>query len=114
MPYLKVKTNQPIDDAKGKQLLERASAKVADALNKPERYVMVDFSVNPRMLFSGTTDPCAYVELKSIGLPESQTRDLSQTICTLVGTELGIPADRIYIEFMDVPRKFWGWNGSTF
>ena len=114
MPYLKVKTNQPIDDATSKQLLERASARVADALNKPERYVMVDLSVNPQMLFSGTTAPCAYVELKSIGLPESQTRDLSQSICALVGTELDIPADRIYIEFMDVPRKFWGWNGSTF
>ncbi|MGH8477539.1 MAG: phenylpyruvate tautomerase MIF-related protein [Methylococcales bacterium] len=114
MPYLKIKTNQPIYADAGQQLLELASARIADALSKPERYVMVDVSVNPTMLFSGTPDPCAYVELKSIGLPVSQTRDLSQIICTLLGTELGIAPDRIYIEFTDVPRKFWGWNGSTF
>ncbi len=114
MPYLKIKTNRPIDAAAGKQFLEQASARVADSLSKPERYVMVDVSVNPAMLFSGTPDPCAYVELKSIGLPESQTRDLARMICALLETGLGIAADRIYIEFMDVPRKFWGWNGSTF
>ncbi|MGH8476523.1 MAG: phenylpyruvate tautomerase MIF-related protein [Methylococcales bacterium] len=114
MPYLQIKTNQPIDARTGQQLLERASARVAQALGKPERYVMVEVSHNPTMLFSGTAEPCAYVELKSIGLPDSQTRELSHIICSLLGTELGIAADRIYIEFMDVPRKFWGWNGSTF
>ncbi|MCI0653269.1 MAG: phenylpyruvate tautomerase MIF-related protein [Methylococcaceae bacterium] len=114
MPYLKIKTNHPLDAAQAEQLLERASARIADALSKPERYVMVDYSVNPQLLFSGTPAPCAYVELKSIGLPASQTRDLSEKICALLGTELGIAADRIYIEFTDVPRKFWGWNGSTF
>ncbi|MGR9107040.1 MAG: phenylpyruvate tautomerase MIF-related protein [Gammaproteobacteria bacterium] len=114
MPYLNIKTNQTIDEASGHRLLTTASAQVADALNKPERYVMVELSMNPQMLFAGTSNPCAYVELKSIGLPESQTRELSQLICTLVGKELAIAADRIYIEFTDVPRKFWGWNGSTF
>ena len=114
MPYLKVKTNRPVDEDAGRRLIERASTRIAEALNKPERYVMVDLSINPQILFSGTRDPCAYVELKSIGLPDSQTRDLSQTICDLLENELGIPAERVYIEFMDVPRKFWGWNGSTF
>jgi phenylpyruvate tautomerase PptA (4-oxalocrotonate tautomerase family) len=114
MPYLKINTNQPLEDPAAGQLLEEASAAIADALSKPERYVMVDLSNNPHMLFSGTKAPCAYVELKSIGLPESQTRELSQKICTLLGKALGIPADRVYIEFTDVPRKFWGWNSSTF
>lgn len=114
MPYLQIKTNQPVDAAPGRQLLEKASVLIAEALSKPERYVMVDLSVNPRMLFSGSSEACAYVELKSIGLPDSQTRELSEKICTLLGAELGIAADRIYIEFMDVRRKFWGWNKSTF
>ncbi len=114
MPYLKIKTNQPIDEIAVKHILEQASSRIADALSKPERYVMADLSINRHMIFSGTPAPCAYVELKSIGLAETQTRELSQTICTLIETELGIARDRIYIEFMAVPRKFWGWNGSTF
>lgn len=114
MPYLKIQINQVIDATTGKQLLEKASAQVAEALGKPERYVMVDVTVNPSMIFAGSSETCAYVELKSIGLAESQTRDLSQTICALLNIDLGIEADRIYIEFIDIPRKFWGWNNSTF
>jgi phenylpyruvate tautomerase len=114
MPYVKIKTNRIIDETTGNQLIERTSAAVAKALSKPERYVMVDLSLNPCMLFSGTRNACAYVELKSIGLSESHTRDLSHAVCTLLGAELEIAPDRIYIEFMDVPRKFWGWNNSTF
>jgi phenylpyruvate tautomerase len=114
MPYLKIKTNRPVDEIASKQLLERTSSRIADALSKPQRYVMAELSISRHMVFSGTSAPCAYVELKSIGLAESQTRELAQTICTLIETELDIPPDRVYIEFMDVPRKFWGWNGSTF
>jgi len=28
--------------------------------------------------------------------------------------KLGIPIDRIYISFEDVPASMWGWNGRTF
>ena len=114
MPYLKIQTNQVVDEAAGKQLLAKASAQVAEALGKPERYVMVDLAVNPSMIFGGSSETCAYVELKSIGLAESLTHDLSQMICSLLNTDLGIETERIYIEFINIPRKFWGWNNSTF
>ncbi len=32
----------------------------------------------------------------------------------LIEQHLGIPADRIYIGFEDVPGRLWGWNGGTF
>jgi len=31
-----------------------------------------------------------------------------------MNSELGLPADRVYIEFADAPRSMWGWNGGTF
>ncbi len=114
MPLLKIQTNKVIDETLRKNLIEDASACVAGLLGKPERYVMVSLEHNPGMLFGGSDEPLAYLELKSIGLPESQTRELSSSLCSLLNKALDLPADRIYIEFADAPRHMWGWNGGTF
>lgn len=114
MPLLKIQTNKAVDTATAKTLVGDASAAVADLLGKPERYVMVSLEHNPAMLFGGSDDPLAYLELKSIGLPESRTADLSRNLAELLNEALDLPADRIYIEFADAPRNMWGWNGSTF
>ena len=114
MPYLKILTNQdlPLDDAR--HLAKKASALVASQLGKPESYVMTSVENNPAMTFAGTDEPLAYLELKSIGLPDSITADTSRALCELVSTETAIDSARIYIEFSDAARKMWGWNGGTF
>ncbi len=66
------------------------------------------------MLFGGNDAALAYLELKSIGLPERKTRELSEALCTLLEEEVGIARDRIYIEFSNAERHLWGWNGTTF
>lgn len=114
MPLLKIQTNKAVDDSTAKALISDASAVVADLLGKPERYVMVSFEHNPAMLFGGSNEPLAYLELKSIGLPELQTADLSRSLSDLLNKMLGLPADRIYIEFANAPRNMWGWNSGTF
>lgn len=114
MPLLRIQTNHSIDPATQKTLAGKASQAVAELLGKPERYVMVSIEHNPAMLFGGSDEPLAYLELKSIGLPESQTTDLSRSLCDLLNEALDLPADRIYIEFADAPRNMWGWNGGTF
>ncbi|MCK5919804.1 MAG: hypothetical protein KAG66_02615, partial [Methylococcales bacterium] len=40
--------------------------------------------------------------------------EYSRALCELVENELGIPADRIYIEFSNPERHMWGWNEGTF
>ncbi len=112
MPYLRIQTNQPCADAG--QLMRRASAVVAEALGKPERYVMVALEPPVPMLFAGEDAPAAYLELKSIGLPEARTGELSAVLCELVGDTLGVPRDRVYIEFSAAPRHMWGFDGGTF
>jgi phenylpyruvate tautomerase len=114
MPYLVVKTNVDISDADKQTLLTDLSAVAAEELGKPERYVMVAIEDNASMLFAGSDAPLAYLEMKSIGLPEDITGDLSKALCNLVHRQLHIDKDRIYIEFADAPRKMWGWNGGTF
>jgi len=114
MPFLKIQTNTSLPEDTARDLAGRASALVAAQLGKPERYVMVSVETNPVMQFAGSTDPLAYLELKSIGLPESSTGDASRALCELVSVATGIEPERIYIEFSDAPRKMWGWNSSTF
>ncbi len=114
MPMLKIQTNQPLTAQQRQALVSKASQTVAALLGKPERYVMVSLEQNPDMLFGGNDEPLAYLELKSIGLPENQTPQLSGELARLLHEELGLAADRIYIEFADAPRAMWGWNGSTF
>ena len=114
MPYLRIQTNLQIDQTRIGATLSRASALVAKELNKPETYVMVTFAPTQPMVFAGDDQPCAYLELKSIGLPESKTKNLSASLCHLMQTELGVSVDRVYIEFSDAPRAMWGWNNDTF
>lgn len=114
MPYLKINTNQELAEEMKAGLLQKASALVAKQLGKPESYVMVEVNTGLAMLFAGEATPLAYLELKSIGLPEDRTAAFSAALCQLLQDNLGIPANRIYIEFASAPRKLWGWNSDTF
>lgn len=114
MPYLRIQTNVSIDNILEKTLLSKASQLTAEILGKPEKYVVVSLEHNPAMLFSGTSDPLAYLELKSIGLPGNATGGFSQSLCEFLHQELSIEKDRIYIEFSNAERNMWGWNGATF
>lgn len=114
MPMLKIQTNSPVAAEDKMALATLASGIVAEILGKPERYVMVSIEENPSMLFGGSDVPLAYLELKSIGLPESQTSEFSARLANLLEEQLGLPSDRVYIEFSDAPRSMWGWNGGTF
>jgi phenylpyruvate tautomerase PptA (4-oxalocrotonate tautomerase family) len=55
------------------------------------------------------------VEVKSIGsMSPAQTKAMSQDFCQVINEKLGVPANRIYIEFADAKGAMWGWNSSTF
>lgn len=112
MPLLRITTNIPCQDHPA--LLQQASQAVAEMLGKPERYVMVELHDQVSMSFAGTSEPLAYLELKSIGLPEDRTAEFSAQLCTLMHQTLGLAADRVYIEFANAGRHLWGWDGGTF
>ena len=114
MPLLKLETTVALNQDKLQPLLSSLSRIVAQAIGKPEQYVMV--SVSPAaMLMSGKTGEAAFVDLCSIGgLSASVNKDLSKRICALLQESVGIPSDRVYLNFTDVGAQNWGWNGSTF
>ena len=111
MPLIKVKTNiaaVQVPDI----LLKKLSAALATATGKPESYVMTLLDSGVPMTFAGSEEPCAYVEIKSIGSLTPPA--MSDQFCELIKSSLGIPKDRIYIGFDDVNASDWGWNGRTF
>ncbi len=114
MPLIQLTTNKPLDDTDCDALLATLSTTAAEMLGKPKQYVMVNLTTNRNMLFAGSTEPLAYIELKSLGLPEEDTKRLSALLTGIVSDRLGVPAARTYIEFSSPPRHMWGWNGATF
>lgn len=112
MPYLHVHTNVEVPEADA--FLAKCSRTVAEALGKPESYVMVELSTARPMMFAGSTEPLAYMELKSLGMPAHATAELSARLCGFIEQELGISQGRVYIEFSGPERHMWGWDGGTF
>ena len=114
MPYLQIQTNIDVKPEQHTTLLANASLMVANLLGKPESYVMVALQANTPMLFAGTEQPTAFLELKSIRLPTASTEELSQKLCAFIEDTLKIPKDRVYIKFINAEASLWGWNGRTF
>ena len=114
MPYFSIETNQPLDQASNQQLLKKTSAFIADLLGKPESYVMISIQPETPLIFGGSDAPAAFVRLKSIGLPQDRCPEFSEKICNLLEQELSVPKDRVFIDFKDLARNMFGWNGKTF
>jgi phenylpyruvate tautomerase len=114
MPLLKLETNVAMSEEKRNALLGSLSKIIAQTIGKPEQYVMVTAGASA-MLIAGTPEEAAFVDIRSIGgLSNNVNRQLSRKICELLKDSLGIPTDRIYLGFTDVPAGNWGWNGDTF
>ena len=114
MPLLKLETTVVLSEDKRKALLASLSKAVAGTIGKPEQFVMVTVG-QAAILMSGKAGDGAFVDIRSIGgLSGDVNRQLSQKIGSLLKESLGVPPDRIYLNFTDVPAANWGWNGDTF
>ncbi|GAB6068334.1 phenylpyruvate tautomerase MIF-related protein [Methylothermus subterraneus] len=112
MPYLRIETNIELQPEQRRELLALASTEFAKALGKPESYMMAQLVAGADLIFAGTNEPAAYVELKSIGLKDP--KELAKFACEWLRSQLNIPPQRVYIEFIDIDPQRWGWNGGTF
>lgn len=112
MPFLKITTNSPVQSKN--KVTQACSEFVSALLGKSEKFVMIEISDQNVMSFGGGTEPLAYIELKSIGLPIEKTKELSSKMCDFISEIFNIEKSRIYIEFSNVERNMWGWNGRTF
>ena len=109
MPYINITTSAKVKDKK--KLLEDISILVSSLTNKSKRFVMARLEDNSEMFFEDESY-CCFLEIKSIGSlnPSEMAKPISDFVCE----KIGIPKDRIYISFEDVPGSMWAWNGKTF
>ena len=109
MPYINVSTSAKIEDKQ--KLLEEISILVSSLTNKSKRFVMAKLDDNSEMYFADES-PCCFLEIKSIG--SLNPSEMARPISNFVYEKMGIPIDKIYIYFQDVPASMWAWNGRTF
>ena len=109
MPYINISTSSKVADKK--KLLEEISILVSSLTNKSKRFVMAKLDDNCEMYFDDQ-DPCCFLEIRSIG--SLSPSDMAKPISDFVYEKMGIPIDKIYISFEDVPASMWAWNGRTF
>ena len=109
MPYINICTSAVIEDKK--KLLEEISILVSSLTNKSKKFVMSKLNDNSEMNFDDDS-PCCFLEIKSIG--SLNPSDMAKPISNFVYEKMGIPMDKIYISFEDVPASMWAWNGKTF
>ena len=109
MPYINFSTSAKIEDKK--KLLEEISILVSSLTSKSKRFVMAKINDGSEMYFDDES-PCCFLEIKSIG--SLNPSEMAEPISNFVYEKIGIPIDKIYISFEDVPASLWAWNGKTF
>ena len=109
MPYINISTSGNIEDKK--KFLEEISILVSSLTKKSKKFVMAKLDDNFEMYFEDES-PCCFLEIKSIG--SLNPSEMAKPISNFVYEKMGIPLDKIYISFEDVPASMWAWNGRTF
>ena len=109
MPYINVATSAKVNDKR--KILKEISILISSLTNKSTRFVMAKIDDNCQMYFDDLNPSC-FVEIKSIG--SLNPSEMAKPISDFVYEKMGIPIDRIYISFEDVPASLWAWNGRTF
>ena len=95
-------------------LLPELSRIIAECTEKPEQYVMAMID-SCKMMMSGQQGNCAFATIKGIGgLSLEVNENVSCKLAELIEGSLGIPKNRIYLNFVEIERKDWGYNGKTF
>ena len=109
MPYINIAVSEKVNDKS--KLLEEISVLISSLTKKSRKFVMAKIDDNCQIYFDDETPSC-FLEIKSIG--SLNPSEMAKPISNFVYDKVGIPIDRIYISFHDVPASFWAWNGRTF
>ena len=110
MPLFSISTSAKISEKK--KFLEDSSRLISELTNKPEKFVMVILNDSPLMYFDKNQYPCCYIEIKSIG--NINQLKMSEEISKFITSSLGIPEERLYINFQDIEAKNWAWKSKPF
>jgi phenylpyruvate tautomerase len=114
MPLLKLQFSEELSVEKKESMHKRLCEIVSGIFSKPPSYIMVIIEKTD-ISMAGNSGNASFIELRSIGgITPKNTAAFAESVTRYVNAETGIPSDRIFINFSDIPGTLWGWNGSTF
>lgn len=113
MPFIDSKITLPVAEEK-REVLKSELGKAVSIISKPESFLMVGFEDNYDLYMGGNKlDKGAYVSVSLFGAaPKAAYEKMTDFICRLYETELGIPGNAVYVTYHSV--NDWGWNGQNF
>ena len=115
MPLIQVFTSAAPDAAASDKLLRDLSGALAAHFEKPEQWVMTCIVPGVAMTFGGSPAPTCFAAIKNIGkLTPAKTAKLSADLSSRLAEGLGVPQNRIYLEFTEAVGHLWGFDGGTF
>lgn len=112
MPFIQVKTNQNISNAKAEIKSELGKA-ITAIPGKSEAWLMVEIQDKLDMYFKGSSEPCAMFEVDIFGKANNSAYDdLTKQICAVAEKYLSVSADRVYVKYSEI--EHWGYNNFNF
>ena len=114
MPFIHTKVNCEITKEKEQELSRQLGQAISLLPGKSESWLMLQFEDRCRLYFKGDcAKPLAFVNVKLYGAAGAAAYDrLTGKITQILGAELGIPPEGIYVEYDET--EHWGYNGSNF
>ena len=113
MPFIDSKITVKVSEEQ-KEVLKAKIGKAVSIIGKPESFLMVGFEDDYTLYFAGNKlEKGVYVSVDVFGSVSSAAADkMTAKICEIYETELGIPGNKIYVEYRGTGD--WGWNGRNF
>ena len=115
MPLIQIFTSATPDVTARDKLLRDLSSALAAHFDKPEQWVMTCILPGLAMTFGGSPEPTCFAAVKNIGkLAPAKSAQLSADLSSRLSRGLGVPTNRIYLEFTEAVGHLWGYDGDTF
>ncbi len=113
MPFINTKYSGDITSEQ-ENSIKSALGEAVSIIGKSENWLMTGFEPNCSLYFKGEKfEKTAFVEVSLFGsASRSAYEQLTAAICKILGENLGVPEDKIYVKYS--PTDNWGWNGGNF
>ena len=113
MPFINTKYSGDITPDQEANI-KTALGEAVTVIGKSENWLMLGFEPNCTLYFKGEkSEKIAFVDVSLYGTASrSAYEQLTEAICKILGDNLGVSADKVYVKYS--PADNWGWNGGNF
>ena len=118
MPYVNVRTNRNGAAGVEASLLAAFTLAVHEEKGDAVQMISATLATGVALSFGGDLgNACAVIEMTATAFTPDITARLTRRFTAILGDTLGVPPQRVYVFFREVPpaeRHMVGWNGKTF